>query len=132
MIDQDQFLALTTSIVAEVMPDEQIAFEISGPQITEDLFATGDVGGGSKAGNEFQFIDAVEHTLTFVTLMAGTFEAVRKLYVNLRGKSVDSSIVAARWRDELKTAGLGSEMIETIVVKFEKDLGKLVSASAAK
>lgn len=128
--DQEAYLALTRQIVAEVMPEEQIAFDLAAANIADELYRSGSADGGARGGNEFQFIETATTVLNFVSLMVGTFEAVRRLWKSLRKKKpVAEGEVAESWRRELRSAGLSEEAAAVIVVKFEKDLAALVTGS---
>jgi hypothetical protein len=127
MIDREAYLALMTRVVAEVAPDEIAAFEISAPAIANELYERGSLEELRSAGSEeFQFIDTAKQVLEFVTLMVGTFEALRKLYRSFK-KSKDVTELKAKWLVELRTAGLPADVADQVVTKFSADLEQAIN-----
>lgn len=125
MIDKREYFSLMRRMVAEVLPEELAAFELSGEHVAQQLFAghAPSIGTGSAA--EFQFIDNVTDVLTFVGLMIGTLEGLWKIADRLKKAGRSSTTedeLAAQWKQHLLMHAVDEQVANAAVKRFRDDI----------
>ena len=134
MISQEEYLALVHEMVKVAIPEELMAFELSGTYISGQLFENGTTeGGGSGGVTEFQFLDGATELLNFVGLMIGTFEGIWKVIERIRKKraQVADEEIVKQWRDYLRERGVENALADDVVARFRSDVITLARHSSA-
>jgi len=135
MLPEKEYLELMHKVVAEVLPQELAAFELSGTHLAKELFDGNVPGCASGSADEFQFVDGILDVLKFVALMIGTFEGIWKLadrIKKLREKDIDEDALADEWKAYLLERGVSEKLAAEVVTRFGSDMITLARRSASK
>jgi len=134
MLDKAAYVDLMRQVVEEMIPDERPMFDLAAEELAGNLYAVGaptlSVG---RPSDEFQFMETAKGVLEFVTLMVGTFEALRRVYLLIPKKpKALTKEIEDRWLSELSAAGMKSELSQKVVERFHGQIESLIEAEAKK
>jgi hypothetical protein len=113
-------------------PDELIEFDLAATQIIESKLANEFNSTNNLDDDNYEFGVSATQVLEFIILISGTMEALKLIYDSFKSKQDKPSsfekieIIQDYWKDHLVAEGLTVEKADEIVLRFSKDLDKLV------
>ena len=109
------------NIIAETVPDEVDAYNLTGASIIEEVLD----GQDPRANKDHQFNNEfggdVGDWAAFIQVIIATVSLLMQ-YLQVSGKEQSDGDVVGRWKKELKNAGLRDDMVELILQKFGHEL----------
>jgi hypothetical protein len=125
LIRQTAYQQLMDKVVAQTLPDEMTAYSLASETITERLF-TDDEPVTKRLDNvaEFRFISQAKEVIEFLSVMLGTFKALKQIKAAMEAHSSSPSPITfgEQWTLELVQAGLRRDKADKIVSHFLHDL----------
>jgi hypothetical protein len=126
MISRDEMKDFIHPIVAGIMPDELLAFELEGDSIISDLYDDTPVHPVTIGKTDYEFLDsaAAQMVLEFVKLLTATLGLIKVLSEVSNKHETSEKELARLWTDKMKSAGLSEKKAAKITQQFVADLAK--------